>query len=221
MTGSYDPDLNLTYWGIGNPSPDWNGDLRPGDNLYTVSVIALDADTGKLKWHYQFTPHDEFDFDSTQVPVLANMRWQSRARKVMMWANRNGVFYVLDRATGEFLSGKPFVKVTWNTGFDEKGYPIRPKDKFPTAEGVHIDPGNQGGTNWYNPSYSPRTGTLLHSVVGGLRHGLLQAAGRVRRRPVLRRRHSADHAPAGHRRRRPTAISCRARATAPSARSTR
>ena len=158
LTGSYDPDLNLTYWGTGNPSPDYNGDLRPGDNLYTSSVIALDADTGKIKWHYQFTPHDEFDFDSTQVPVLANVRWQNRDRKVMFFANRNGVFYALDRATGEFLSGKPFVKVTWNTGFDAKGYPIRPKDKFPTAEGVHIDPGNQGGTNWYNPSYSPRTG---------------------------------------------------------------
>ena len=113
VTGSYDPDLNLTYWGIGNPGPDWNGDDRAGDNLYTDSVVALDADTGKLKWHFQFTPHDEFDYDSTQVPVLADIEWQGRPRKVMLWANRNGFWYVLDRATGEFLSGKPFTKVTW------------------------------------------------------------------------------------------------------------
>jgi alcohol dehydrogenase (cytochrome c) len=158
LTGSYDAELNLTYWGVGNPSPDYNGDLRPGDNLYSSSVVALDADTGKLKWHYQFTPHDEFDFDSAQIPVLADTRWQGKSRKVMYWANRNGFFYVLDRATGEFLSGTPFVKVTWATGFDAKGRPIRPADKIPNTEGVLIFPGNQGGTNWYNPSYSPRTG---------------------------------------------------------------
>jgi alcohol dehydrogenase (cytochrome c) len=96
-TGSYDPDLNLMYWGTGNPGPDWNGDGRPGDNLYTDSVIALDPDTGKLKWHYQFTPHDEFDFDATQVPVLADIAWQGSNRKVMLFANRNGMWYVLDR----------------------------------------------------------------------------------------------------------------------------
>ena len=169
LTGSYDPELNLTYWGIGNPGPDYNGDLRPGDNLYTSSVVALDADTGRLKWHYQFTPHDEFDFDAAQIPVLADSRWPEgtassrsgqpgRPRKLMYWANRNGFFYVLDRATGEFLSGKPFVKVTWATGFDERGRPIQPADKRPNAEGVLIFPGNQGGTNWYSPSYSPRTG---------------------------------------------------------------
>ena len=90
VTGSYDPDLNLTYWGIGNPGPDWNGDRRAGDNLYSESVVALDADTGQLKWHFQFTPHDEFDYDSVQVPVLADMTWQGRPRKVMLWANRNG-----------------------------------------------------------------------------------------------------------------------------------
>jgi alcohol dehydrogenase (cytochrome c) len=158
LTGSYDADLSLTYWGIGNPSPDYNGDVRPGDNLYTSSVVALDVDTGRLKWHYQFTPHDEFDFDSAQIPVLADARWQGRARKLMYWANRNGVFYVLDRATGEFLSGKPFVKVNWAAGFDERGRPIRTPGTLPNAEGVLIFPGNQGGTNWYNPSYSPLTG---------------------------------------------------------------
>ena len=101
VTGSYDPDLNLTYWGIGNPGPDWNGDKRAGDNLYTESVVALDADTGALKWHFQFTPHDEFDYDSVQVPVLADIQFGGRPRKVMMWANRNGFWYVLDRTNGD------------------------------------------------------------------------------------------------------------------------
>ncbi len=156
VTGSYDPDLNLTYWGIGNPGPDWNGDRRGGDNLYSESVVALDADTGQLKWHFQFTPHDEFDYDSVQVPVLADIQWQGRARKAMLWANRNGLWYVLDRTNGQFLLGKPFVKVTWTSGVDDKG---RPQNVVsPTAEGTIIFPGNQGGTNWYSPSFSPRTG---------------------------------------------------------------
>jgi len=158
VTGSYDAESNLTYWGIGNPGPDWNGDPRPGDNLYTDSVVALDADTGKLKWYYQFSPHDEFDYDSVQVPVLADMQWKGRPRKVMLWANRNGLFYVLDRATGEFLQGKPFVEVNWMNGFDEKGRPMRVAGKVPTRDGTLIFPGNQGGTNWYSPSYSSRTG---------------------------------------------------------------
>jgi alcohol dehydrogenase (cytochrome c) len=158
VTGSYDPESNLTYWGIGNAGPDWNGDTRPGDNLYTSSVVALDADTGKLKWHYQFSPHDEFDYDAVQVPVLADIRWQGAPRKVMMFANRNGFFYVLDRTTGQFLSGKPFVRVNWAEGFDKDGRPNRVPGMVPTPEGTLIYPGNQGGTNWYNPSYSPRTG---------------------------------------------------------------
>ena len=122
-TGSYDAETNLTFWGIGNPAPDTNGNVRLGDNLYTDCVIALDADTGKLKWYYQFTPHDEMDYDSTQVPVLADIEVKGRMRKVMMLANRNGVMYVLDRTTGEFLQGKPFVKVNWMDGFDAKGRP--------------------------------------------------------------------------------------------------
>jgi alcohol dehydrogenase (cytochrome c) len=156
VTGSYDPDLNLTYWGIGNPGPDWNGDRRSGDNLFSESVVALDPDTGGLKWHFQFTPHDEFDYDSTQVPVLADIPWQGRPRKAMLWANRNGFMYVLDRTTGEFLSGKPFVKVNWTSGLDEKGRPMQVLS--PAPGGTLIYPGNQGGTNWYSPSYSPRTG---------------------------------------------------------------
>jgi len=158
VTGSYDPETNLTFWGTGNAGPDWNGDARLGDNLYTSSVIALDADTGKLKWHYQFSPHNEFDWDATQVPVLADIPWQGRPRKVMLWANRNGMFYVLDRTSGQFLLGKPFVKVNWATGFDEKGRPMRTPGIEPTKAGTLVYPGNQGGTNWYNPSFSPRTG---------------------------------------------------------------
>jgi alcohol dehydrogenase (cytochrome c) len=160
--GSYDAESNLTYWGIGNPAPDWDGRQRLGDNLYSDSVVALDADTGKLKWYYQFTPHDEMDYDAAQVPVLADMPWpnnsgQSQPRKVMLWANRNGLMYVLDRTTGQFLMGKPFVKVNWMDGFDEKGRPRRVPGIAPSKEGTLIMPTVNGGTNWYPPSYSPRT----------------------------------------------------------------
>lgn len=158
VTGSYDSDLNLTYWGIGNPGADWNSDNREGDNLYSDSVVALDPDTGKLKWHYQFTPHDDWDYDSVQVPVLADMEWQGKPRKVMLWANRNGFFYVLDRTTGQFLLGKPFVEVSWANGIDEKGRPIKNPGMAPSREGTLVLPGVQGGTNWYSPSFSPRTG---------------------------------------------------------------
>lgn len=158
VTGSYDPETNLTYWGTGNPGPDWDGDARLGDNLYSCSVIALDADTGQLKWHYQFSPHNEFDWDANQVPVLADFEFQGRPRKTMLWANRNGVFYVLDRITGQFLLGKSFVKTNWYDGFDEKGRPLRTPGIAPTVAGTLVYPGNQGGTNWYPPSYSPSTG---------------------------------------------------------------
>ena len=158
--GSYDPETNLTFWGTGNPNPGWNGDVRtPADNLYSASVIALDADTGKLKWYYQFTPGDEYDWDATQVPVLADMEWQGKPRKLMLWANRNGFFYVLDRVTGKFLMGKPFVKQTWADGIDDNGRPLKNPEFWPKPMGgIVVSPGTQGGTNWYPPSYSPRTG---------------------------------------------------------------
>jgi alcohol dehydrogenase (cytochrome c) len=159
LTGSYDPKLNLTYWGVGNVGPDYNGDQRPGDNLYTDSVVALDADTGKLKWHYQFTPHDVYDYDSVQIPVLID-NWDGSSINVITWANRNGNFYAIDRATGRFLVGKPFVKVNWMSGFDERG---RPK-QTPQSDGQATYPGNQGGTNWYSPSYSPRTNLFYISA---------------------------------------------------------
>jgi alcohol dehydrogenase (cytochrome c) len=160
LTGSYDPELNLTYWGIGNPGPDWNPKVREGDNLYSSSVVALDADTGKLRWHYQFTPNDAYDYDSVQIPVLVDMPWQGTPRKLMMWANRNGNFYVLDRTDGRFLLGKPFVKVNWMNGFTPSGRPIQ----TPQPEGSPTFPGNQGATNWYSPSYSPRTGLFYIPV---------------------------------------------------------
>ena len=159
-TGSYDPALNLTYWGTGNPGPDWNPGQREGDNLYSDSVVALDPDTGKLMWFFQFTPNDPYDYDSTQVPVLVDTNWNGSPRKLMMWANRNGFFYVLDRATGQFLAGYPFVKVNWASGLDAKGRPIR----TPQPENAPTFPGVQGGTNWYSPSYSPRTGLFYVSA---------------------------------------------------------
>jgi alcohol dehydrogenase (cytochrome c) len=157
VTGSYDPSLNLVYWGTGNPGPDWNGDSRAGDNLYSDSAVALDADTGKLKWYFQFTPHDEFDYDATQIPVLVDAQWNGRPRKLLMWANRNGYFYVLDRETGKFLAGTPYAKLNWSTGLDESGRPMRVASVNPTTEGSLIYPNLFGATNWYSPSYSPRT----------------------------------------------------------------
>ena len=160
ITGSFDPEENLTYWGVGNPGPDWNAAQRPGDNLYSDSVIALDADTGELRWYFQFTPNDGYDYDAVQVPVLADMEWRGEQRKLMLWANRNGYFYVLDRTDGEYLLGNPFVRVNWSSGLDENGRPI----PTPQPEGMPTWPGNQGGTNWYPPSWSPRTELFYFSA---------------------------------------------------------
>ena len=153
LTGSYDPELNLTYWGVGNPGPDWNPAQRPGDNLYTSSVVALDADTGEIRWHFQFTPGDPYDFDAVQIPVLADIERSGTMFKAMLWANRNGFYYVLDRATGRFLTGRAFVKVNWAEGLDDSGRPIA----TPQPPGEPTFPAVQGATNWYSPSYSPRT----------------------------------------------------------------
>ena len=160
VTGSYDPELNLTYWGTGNPGPDWNPEQRPGDNLYSDSTVALDPDTGKLKWYFQFTPGDPYDYDSVQIPVLVNSNWNGSPRKLMLWGNRNGFFYVLDRTNGKFLAGRPFVKVNWASGLDANGRPII----TPQPTGATTFPGIQGGTNWYSPSYSPRTGLFYLSA---------------------------------------------------------
>ncbi len=122
--GRYDPELKLVYWGVGNPGPDWNGDVRPGDNLYTCSFLALEADTGKLRWHFQFTPHDTHDWDSTHVPILFDADVGGKKRKLISIANRNAFYYVLDRGTGEFIAGRPYAKQTWAKGLDAKGQPI-------------------------------------------------------------------------------------------------
>jgi alcohol dehydrogenase (cytochrome c) len=160
-SGSYDPELNLVYWGTSNPWPDYNGDFRAGDNLYSCSVLALDADTGKLKWHYQFTPHDSHDWDATQIPVLLDAEFRGRRRKLMAWANRNGFYYLLDRDTGEFLLAKNFVKQTWAKGFDDKGRPEVLPGNDPTPEGNDkVWPGVDGGANWMSHSYSPLTRLL-------------------------------------------------------------
>jgi alcohol dehydrogenase (cytochrome c) len=156
--GAYDPDTNLVFFGTGNPAPDWDGRGRLGDNLYSNCVLALDADTGELAWYYQFTPHDEMDYDSTQVPVLADLDWRGQPTKAMLWANRNGLMYVLDRVTGKFLFGKPYVKVNWMSGFDENGRPIRVPGILPSKEGTLVQPHVHGATNWAPPSFSPKTG---------------------------------------------------------------
>jgi alcohol dehydrogenase (cytochrome c) len=157
ITGSYDPDLDLVYWGTGNPGPDWNGDVRMGDNLYSDSALALNGDSGELEWYFQFTPHDEHDWDAIQVPILADLEFDGEMRKVMMWANRNAFYYTLDRETGEFLIGKPYARQTWAKGLDENGRPIRAPGTLPTEEGVVVSPSIGGATNWWSPAYSPRT----------------------------------------------------------------
>ncbi|MSV28348.1 MAG: PQQ-dependent dehydrogenase, methanol/ethanol family [Bryobacterales bacterium] len=168
ITGSYDPELNLTYWGTGNPGPDWNGDVRQGDNLYSASVVALDSDTGRLKWHFQFTPHDVHDWDATQIMMLVDQQVGGRARKTLVTANRNGFYYVLDRATGEFLHASPFVKQTWAKEIDGKtGRPARLPGTLPSAQGTRVYPQVAGGTNWMSPAYNPGTGLFYVAVREG------------------------------------------------------
>ena len=162
LTGTYDPQLNLLYWPVGNPGPDLYGKDRAGDNLYTDSIVALDPDTGKLKWHFQFTPHDTHDWDANETPMLLDLNWQGKPRKLLLQANRNGFFYVLDRVTGEFLSAKPFARQTWNQGFDAKGRPILKGETEPSPEGNRQCPGLAGATNWMAPSVQPadRAGSI-------------------------------------------------------------
>jgi alcohol dehydrogenase (cytochrome c) len=158
MPGTYDPVLNTLYWGTGNPAPDFYGDVRPGDDLYTDCVVALDPDTGKLKWYYQFTPHDLNDYDSVETPVLVDAIYQGHPRKLIVEANRNGFIYVLDRTNGKFLSAIPFTdNVNWAKGIDEEGRPIK-TGIIPTPDGTKVCPSYGGATNWYSPTYNPKTG---------------------------------------------------------------
>ncbi len=157
LTGSFDPELDLLYWTVGNPAPDWNGDLRPGDNLYSCSIIALDPQSGEMKWYFQFTPHDTHDWDANQIPVLFDAQWNGSERKIVALANRNAFFYLLDRETGEYLHGNEYSKQTWAAGLDETGRPIVLPGTEPTEEGNLIWPSLQGATNWFSPSYNPDT----------------------------------------------------------------
>jgi len=157
LTGSYDPELDLLYWAAGNPCPDLNGELRPGDNLYTNSVLALKPKTGELEWYFQFTPHDTHDWDAQEPLLLVDEEFQGRPRKLLIQGNRNGFFYVLDRTNGEFLLAEPFVKQTWAEGMDEKGRPIVIPGSDPTYEGSEVCPAIRGATNWWATSYHPGT----------------------------------------------------------------
>jgi alcohol dehydrogenase (cytochrome c) len=156
LTGSFDPQLNLIYWGIGNPAPDWNGDGRPGDNLYTASIVALDVESGTLRWHFQFTPHDTHDWDANQIPMLIDATMDGRPRKLVVTANRNGFYYVLDRVTGEFLRGTAYARQTWATGLDARGRPLVIPGTEPSEVGTFVWPSLQGATNWFSPAYDPR-----------------------------------------------------------------
>ncbi len=158
MPGTYDPQLNMVYWGTSNPAPDFVGDTRPGDDLYTDCVVALDADTGKLKWYFQFTPHDLYDYDANETPALLDAKVDGQVRLLLVEANRNGFFYVLERMNGKFLSATRFVeKLNWATGIDVMGRPLRTGLK-PTPQGTRICPSMIGATNWFSPSYNPSTG---------------------------------------------------------------
>jgi alcohol dehydrogenase (cytochrome c) len=209
MTGSYDPQLDTVYWPVGNPGPDFDGSEREGDNLYTDSILALDAKTGRLKWHYQFTPHDVHDWDAQEPPVLVDTNWpispgKSEPRKLLLQANRNGFFYVLDRTNGQLLLGKQFLrKLTWaEPVIGKDGRPVLknlPKD----ANGdTYVCPGFQGGANWYSTSFNPATGFYYFSALERCnnfspKHGEWQAGrgsmGRSRRE--LRKVPSGDQHP--------------------------
>jgi acido-empty-quinoprotein group A len=158
MTGTYDPALNLVYWGTGNPNPVLVGDGREGDNLYTCTVVALNADTGKLVWHFQPSPHDLHDWDAVQTPVLFDAEFKGKTRNLLAQASRNGFFFVLDRSNGEHLLTTSFIDQTWSSGIDATGRPIAKPEATPTPDGVLVEPGSDGATNWMAPSFSPQTG---------------------------------------------------------------
>src|SRR5579859_3828324 len=164
ITGSYDPEANLLYWGTGNPGPDYAGDMRKGDNLYSNCLIALDPDTGKLKWYFQFTPHDVNDIDANEIPVLVDAVFRGKPRKLALFGNRNGFYYILDRLTGEFLLAKQFATQTWAKGLDERGRPIPNPASIPSPEGATVYPDDDGAANWYSPSYSPQTSLFYQNA---------------------------------------------------------
>jgi alcohol dehydrogenase (cytochrome c) len=157
MPGTYDSETNTLFWGTGNPGPDFEGSARPGDNLYSDCVLALDPDTGRLKWYFQFTPHDLYDYDAVETPVLIDSNYKGQTRKLVVEANRNGFIYVLDRINGKFLGATLFDPlVNWAKGIDAHGRPIT-TGIIPTPNGTKVCPGIVGATNWFSPSYNPET----------------------------------------------------------------
>ena len=160
-TGTYDPDLNLMFVGTGNPTPVLNGAARPGDNPWTCSIVALNPDTGKLAWGFQVSPHDTHDWDAAEVPVLVDSNFNGQPRKMLLQASRNGYFFVLDRTTGKSLLTKPFAAVNWSKGVDEQGRPMPDPAKEPSKDGVLVAPDEGGATNFYPPSFDPKSGLLL------------------------------------------------------------
>lgn len=160
LTGSFDPDANVVYWPVGNPSPEFDGDARAGNNLYTNCVVALNADDGTLRWYFQFTAHDAFDWDATEIPVLLNMGAKGDPRHYLVQANRNAFYYVLDREKGEFQLARPFGHQTWAKMNDGKKPPEIDPTAYPTVRGTALYPGTGGATNWQSPSYSPLTGLV-------------------------------------------------------------
>ncbi len=164
MTGTYDPDLNLVYWGIGNPNPVLNGDIRKGDNLYTCSIVALDPDKGTLKWYFQPSPHDTHDWDAVQTPVLLNDQYKGVERKLLAQGSRNGYYFLLDRTTGEHIVTAPFVATNWSKGINAQGQPRPDPAKEPKPNGTLVSPGSDGATNWMAPSFDPRTGLFFVSA---------------------------------------------------------
>lgn len=140
MTGTYDAETETLFWTVGNPAPDYDGSVRAGDNLYTCSVLALDPNSGKLKWYFQLTPHDTHGRDANETPALVDLPFRGRPRKLLIQANRNAFYYVLDRQTGQFLHGKAFARQTWADGLDDTGHPIVKPGSTPTPEGTYVGP---------------------------------------------------------------------------------
>ncbi len=164
VPGAYDDATKTLYWGVGNPSPDFAPELRPGTNLHTNSVIALDVETGRLRWAYQFTPNDSHDWDSAQTPILVDATWEGRPRALLLWPNRNAFLYVLDRTTGEFLRATPYARQTWNDGFDAQGRPRVRASSLPSPAGTIVYPGVGGAINWWPSSYSDRLGLVFAAI---------------------------------------------------------
>lgn len=170
MTGTYDPELDLLFWGLGNPKPDYDASIRKGDNLYTNSVVALKASSGELVWHFQFTPGDDHDWDSNQIPMLVDVPDANGPRKLVVLANRNGFFYALERTTGRFLRAAPFAHQTWTAGIDANGRPIPLPPAETDQKGKFIYPSNQGATNWWSPTFDPKLNLVFVPV---FEHGMV------------------------------------------------